>query len=45
VRLVANAAAGLWWANQLAALFIARVAVKERRESGRGEGCCDASST
>jgi divalent metal cation (Fe/Co/Zn/Cd) transporter len=42
VGLVANAAAGLWWADPLAALFIAGVAVKEGRESWRGEGCCDA---
>jgi divalent metal cation (Fe/Co/Zn/Cd) transporter len=42
VGLVANAAGGLWWADPLAALFIAGVAVKEGRESWRGEGCCDA---
>jgi divalent metal cation (Fe/Co/Zn/Cd) transporter len=42
VGLVANAAGGLWWADPLAALFIAAVAVKEGRESWRGEGCCDA---
>jgi divalent metal cation (Fe/Co/Zn/Cd) transporter len=42
IGLVANAAAGLWWADPLAALFIAGVAVKEGRESWRGEGCCDA---
>jgi divalent metal cation (Fe/Co/Zn/Cd) transporter len=41
VGLVANAAGGLWWADPLAALFIAGVAVKEGRESWRGEGCCD----
>ena len=41
VGLVLNAAAGLWWADPLAALFIAAVAVKEGRESWRGEGCCD----
>ena len=41
VGLVLNAVAGLWWADPLAALFIAGVAVKEGRESWRGEGCCD----
>ena len=41
VGLVANAAGGLWWADPLAALFIAAVAVKEGRESWRGEGCCE----
>ena len=41
IGLVANAVAGLWWADPLAALFIAGVAVKEGRESWRGEGCCD----
>ena len=41
VGLVLNAAAGLWWADPLAALFIAGVAVKEGRESWRGEGCAD----
>jgi len=39
VGLVLNAAGGLWWADPLAALFIAGVAVKEGRESWRGEGC------
>lgn len=36
-----NAAFGWWWADPIAALFIAGVAVKEGRESWRGEGCCD----
>ena len=40
--LLANALAGWWWADPLAALVIAGVAVKEGRESWRGEGCCDA---
>ncbi|HEY7003156.1 MAG TPA: cation transporter [Gaiellaceae bacterium] len=40
--LVLNAVAGFWWADPLAALFIAAVAVKEGRESWRGESCCDA---
>ena len=37
----ANALAGWWWADPLTALVIAAVAVKEGRESWRGEGCCD----
>jgi divalent metal cation (Fe/Co/Zn/Cd) transporter len=37
----ANALFGLWWMDPAAALFIAAVAVKEGRESWRGEGCCD----
>jgi divalent metal cation (Fe/Co/Zn/Cd) transporter len=37
-----NAIFGLWWMDPAAALFIAAVAVKEGRESWRGEGCCDA---
>ena len=38
----ANALAGWWWADPLAALAIAAVAVNEGRASWRGEGCCDA---
>jgi divalent metal cation (Fe/Co/Zn/Cd) transporter len=41
IGLLANALAGWWWADPLAALFIAGVAVKEGRETWRGEGCCD----
>jgi divalent metal cation (Fe/Co/Zn/Cd) transporter len=41
VGLLANALAGWWWADPLAALVIAAIAVKEGRESWRGEGCCD----
>jgi divalent metal cation (Fe/Co/Zn/Cd) transporter len=41
VGLLANALAGWWWADPLAALVIAGVAVKEGREAWRGEGCCD----
>jgi len=37
-----NALAGWWWADPLTALVIAAVALKEGRESWRGEGCCDA---
>jgi divalent metal cation (Fe/Co/Zn/Cd) transporter len=42
VGLVANAAAGWWWADPLAALVIAAVAAREGREAWRGEscGCC-----
>ena len=39
--LLANALLGLWWADPLAALLIAGVAVKEGTESWRGEDCCD----
>ena len=38
----ANALVGWWWADPLTALFIAAVALKEGRQSWRGEGCCDA---
>jgi divalent metal cation (Fe/Co/Zn/Cd) transporter len=41
IGLTLNAVAGLWWADPAAALFIAAVAVKEGRESWRGEGCAD----
>jgi divalent metal cation (Fe/Co/Zn/Cd) transporter len=40
--LLANALLGWWWADPAAALAIAFVAVKEGRESWRGEGCCEA---
>ncbi len=42
VGLVANAAAGWWWADPLAGLVIAGVAIREGREAWRGEGCCAA---
>jgi divalent metal cation (Fe/Co/Zn/Cd) transporter len=42
VGLGANALAGWWWADPLTAFVIAAVALKEGRESWRGEGCCDA---
>jgi divalent metal cation (Fe/Co/Zn/Cd) transporter len=42
IGLLANALAGWWWADPAAALVIAAVAVKEGRDSWRGEGCCDA---
>ncbi len=40
--LLLNALAGWWWADPVAALLIAAVALREGRESWRGEGCCDA---
>ena len=40
--LLGNALLGLWWLDPAAALLIAAVAVKEGRESWRGEGCCSA---
>ena len=42
VGLLSNALAGWWWADPAAALFIAVVALREGRESWRGEGCRDA---
>ena len=42
IGLLANALAGWWWADPSAALVIAAVALKEGRESWRGEGCCNA---
>jgi divalent metal cation (Fe/Co/Zn/Cd) transporter len=41
VGLLLNALAGWWWADPTAALVIATVALREGRESWRGEGCCD----
>lgn len=40
VGLGLNAVLGWWWADPLAALVIAAIAVKEGREAWRGEGCC-----
>jgi divalent metal cation (Fe/Co/Zn/Cd) transporter len=43
VGLGANAILGWWWADPLAALLIAAVAVNEGREAWAGEacdGCC-----
>ncbi len=42
VGLLANALGGWWWADPAAALVIAAVALREGRESWRGERCCDA---
>lgn len=39
--LVANAAAGWWWADPIAALLMVPWLVKEGREGLRGEACCD----
>ena len=38
--LILNAALGLWWADPVIALGIAGLAVKEGRDTWRGEGCC-----
>jgi divalent metal cation (Fe/Co/Zn/Cd) transporter len=40
VGLLANALLGLWWIDPAVALGIAGVAVKEGRETWRGDGCC-----
>ncbi len=40
VGLGANALFGLWWADPVTAILISGVAVKEGRESWRGESCC-----
>lgn len=42
VGLVANATLGWWWADPLAALVIAGLALREGREAWRGETCCEA---
>jgi len=39
VGLLANALAGWWWADPATALVIAAVAVREARESWRGDSC------
>ncbi len=38
--LVLNATLGWYWADPIAGLIIAAVAIKEGREAWRGEGCC-----
>jgi divalent metal cation (Fe/Co/Zn/Cd) transporter len=40
VGLVVNAAVGWWWADTVAGLVIAVLAVREGREAWRGETCC-----
>lgn len=42
--LVLNAAVGWWWADSLAALVIAALAVKEGREAWEGDDCRDGDS-
>jgi divalent metal cation (Fe/Co/Zn/Cd) transporter len=41
VGLVANATLSWWWADPVAALVIAVLAVREGREAWRGDGCCE----
>jgi divalent metal cation (Fe/Co/Zn/Cd) transporter len=40
VGLVLNATIGWWWADPLAGLVIAALAVREGREAWRGDQCC-----
>lgn len=42
VGLLGNALFGLWWLDPAAALVVAGIALREGRQSWRGEGCCDA---
>lgn len=42
VGLGANALFGLWWADPVTAILISIVAIKEGRDSWRGESCCTA---
>jgi divalent metal cation (Fe/Co/Zn/Cd) transporter len=39
--LILNAIAGWWWADPLAAVGIAVLALREGREAWRGEACCE----
>ncbi len=41
IGLLGNTVFGLWWLDPVAAFVVAALAVKEGRESWRGEGCCD----
>jgi divalent metal cation (Fe/Co/Zn/Cd) transporter len=41
VGLLLNALVSWWWADPAAALVIAAVALREGRESWRGQGCCE----
>lgn len=45
VGLVLNATLGWSWADPIAGLVIAAVAIKEGREAWRGEGCCAPGTT
>ena len=40
VGLSVNAAFGWWWADPLAGLVIAAIALREGREAWRGDACC-----
>ena len=40
VGLLANTLLGWWWLDPIAALVIAAVAVREGRQSWRGDVCC-----
>lgn len=40
IGLVINAATGWWWADPIAALVIAAVALREGVQTWRGDGCC-----
>lgn len=40
VGLLLDAVAGWWWADPLAALMIAGLAIKEGREAWEGDACC-----
>lgn len=40
IGLLLNATVGWWWADPVAALVIAGLAVKEGREAWKGEDCC-----
>jgi len=40
VGLTVNALFGWWWADPIAALVIAAVAVREGRQAWKGDGCC-----
>jgi len=42
VGLLDNALVGAWWLDPLVGLLIAAVAVREGRNTWRGEGCCSA---
>lgn len=41
IGLLLNATLGWWWADPLAALIIAALAVREGVQAWRGDGCCD----
>ncbi len=41
VGLLGNTLLGLWWLDPFAAFVVAGLAIKEGRESWRGESCCD----